>query len=158
MLRLSGKKYAVIVLLFDILKGLVPLLIAQSVEASLIIKSFTCLAAVLGHIYPLYFHFKGGKGVATAIGALLGLHFMLGISIVITWIIVVKLTKYSSLASIVALLLAPFLSILMLQSVDPFTPLLMITLLIVYKHRANLTRLIDGTESKVNFKKQTTIE
>ncbi|RAP35297.1 acyl-phosphate glycerol 3-phosphate acyltransferase [Legionella quinlivanii] len=150
-LRLAGKKYAVIVLLCDVLKGLVPVLIAKILHAGPAAISFTCLAAVLGHMYPIFFDFKGGKGVATAIGAFLGLHFVMGVVVIATWLLVANFTRYSSLASIIAILLAPLYALLSLGNLDTFPPLFFIALFVLYKHRDNITRLIDGEEPKLHF-------
>ena len=151
-LRLAGKKYAIIVLFADMFKGLLPVLIANMLDSGSTIASFTCLAAVIGHMYPLYFGFKGGKGVATALGALLGLNFLLGVSVIATWLIVANFTRYSSLASILSITLAPFYSLYAISNVNSFVPLMFIAIFIVYKHRENITRLIDGTESKIIFR------
>lgn len=151
-LRIAGKQYAVIVLLGDMLKGVLPVLLAKLLGGGAVIVGFTCLATVVGHMYPVFFEFKGGKGVATAIGALLGFHFLLGVAVLVTWILVANFTRYSSLASIVAMILAPFYSIFAVHGINAFPPLALITLLILYKHRDNITRLIDGNESKLNFR------
>jgi len=153
-LRLAGKKYAIIVLVADMLKGLLPVLLANMLHAGVTIASFTCLAAVLGHMFPVFFGFKGGKGVATALGALLGLHFMLGILVIATWLLVANYSRYSSLASIVAILLTPIYSIVTLDTLDAFPPLLFIAMCVLYKHRDNINRLIDGDEPKINFRKK----
>lgn len=150
-MRLAGKKYALIVLVADMLKGLLPVLFAKMLGADVIIQSFTCLAAVLGHMYPVFFKFKGGKGVATTIGALLGLHFILGVVVIATWLLVANFGRYSSLASLVAILLAPFYSLFALGDMNAFIPLLGIAVFVLYQHRNNITRLIDGTEPKIKF-------
>ena len=150
-LRLAGKNYAIYVLVADMLKGLLPVLLAKMLGAGPIIIAFTCLAAVIGHIYPIFFGFKGGKGVATAIGALLGFHFMLGVMIIAIWLLVANFTRYSSLASIISMLCAPFFSLYTLGNVDAFLPLMFMALIIIYEHRYNITRLMDGKESKINF-------
>lgn len=150
-LRLSGKKYAAIVLVADMLKGLLPVLLAKLLGGGPIIVGFTCLAAVMGHMYPLYFNFKGGKGVATAMGALLGFHFLLGVIVIATWLLIANLFRYSSLASIVSMVLAPFYSLFAVGNPSAFLPLIFISLFILYKHRENVTRLMDGTEPKMNF-------
>ena len=85
-LRLAGKNYAALVMLADLLKGTIPVLIAKAFDADAVTVSFTALAAVVGHMYPIFFEFKGGKGVATAIGALLGFHFIIGVMVVATWL------------------------------------------------------------------------
>ena len=150
-LRLAGKQYAIIVLLADMLKGLLPVLLAKLLGGGPIIVGFTCFAAVLGHMYPIYFNFKGGKGVATAIGALLGFHFILGVIVIATWLLIANFTRYSSLASIVSLLLAPFYSLYAARGFEAFPPLMCIALFVIYKHRDNISRLIDGTESKIDL-------
>ena len=150
-LRLAGKQYAIIVLLADMLKGLLPVLLAKLLGGGPIIVGFTCFAAVLGHLYPIYFNFKGGKGVATAIGALLGFHFILGVWVIATWLLIANFTRYSSLASIISLLLAPFYSLYAVRGFEAFPPLMCIALFVIYKHRDNINRLIDGTESKIDL-------
>lgn len=151
-LRIAGKQYAALVLLVDMLKGTIPVLLAKAMGASPTVLSFTVLAAVIGHMYPIFFGFKGGKGVATAMGALLGFHFIIGIMTVATWLLIVNFFKYSSLASIVAMTLAPFYSLSVTQQVDGLIPLFFMVLLIWFKHKDNITRLIDGSESKVILK------
>lgn len=150
-LRLSGKNYAIIVLLSDVLKGFLPVVLAKLLGAGPIIVGFTCLAAVIGHMYPLFFEFKGGKGVATAMGALLGFHFMLGVMVIATWLIIANFTRYSSLASILSMMLAPFYSLFAVGNIDAFLPISFIAIAIIYKHRENFARLVDGVEPKINF-------
>jgi glycerol-3-phosphate acyltransferase PlsY len=150
-LRLAGKQYAIIVLVFDMLKGLFPVLLAKMLMADPITIGFTCFAAVLGHMYPVFFDFKGGKGVATALGALLGFHFHLGVAVIATWLLIANFFRYSSLASIVSLLLAPFYSLGIVHNLAAFPPLMCIAIFILYKHRDNITRLIDGTEPRINL-------
>ncbi|STY28372.1 transmembrane protein [Legionella wadsworthii] len=151
-LRIAGKQYAAMVMVADLLKGTIPVLIAKLLGASPATVGFTALAAVVGHMYPVFFDFKGGKGVATAIGALLGLHFIVGILVAATWLLVAKFSRYSSLASITAIGFAPFYSLLLIQRLDVFMPLFIMALLIVYKHKDNIVRLIDGKESKIKLK------
>ncbi|WP_419420190.1 glycerol-3-phosphate 1-O-acyltransferase PlsY [Legionella sp. D16C41] len=152
-LRLSGKRYASLVLIGDILKGFIPVILAKSLGLGPVISSFTCLAAILGHMYPIFFKFQGGKGVATALGGLLGLSFLAGFVTIIIWLIVANFTGYASLASIIALTLAPLYSIFGFGSIDVFLPLFFMAILIIYKHRNNINRLIDGDEPKLNFSK-----
>lgn len=157
-LRLAGKKYAAIVLLSDMLKGLLPVLLAKFLGAGPATLGFTCLAAVIGHMYPVFFDFKGGKGVATALGALLGLHFIMGVVVIATWLLIANFTRYSSLASIVSLTLAPLLAVASIGNPDSFPPILLMTILIVYKHRDNILRLIDGNEPKIQRKNDEIVE
>ena len=152
-LRIAGKKYGLMVLIADMLKGLLPVLFAKLLGAGSTTLAFTCLAAVLGHIYPVFFEFQGGKGVATAIGALIGFKFVMGAVIIGTWLLIAYLSSYASLASILAILFAPFYSIFIVKNLDAFYPLLGIALIIIYQHRTNISRLISGDEPKLNLKK-----
>ncbi|KTD73970.1 glycerol-3-phosphate 1-O-acyltransferase PlsY [Legionella tucsonensis] len=151
-LRIAGKQYAAMVMIADLLKGTIPVLIAKILGAGPATVGFTALAAVIGHMYPVFFDFKGGKGVATAIGALLGFHFIVGILVVATWSIVAKFSRYASLASITAIGFAPFYSLLLIQHLDIFLPIFIMALLIVYKHNENIVRLIDKKEPKIKLK------
>lgn len=157
-LRLAGKKYAVLVLFTDIIKGTIPVLIAKIFTNDPMIIGFVALAAVIGHMYPIFFDFKGGKGVATAIGALFGFQFMIGVMVTATWLLVARFTRYSSLASILAICLAPFYALLIIGRIEIFTPLFFMALLIVIKHKQNLGRLIDGTEPKIQLQQRSVLE
>lgn len=148
-LRLAGKKYALLVLVVDMLKGLLPVLLAKVLCGGATVVGFTCFAAVMGHMFPVFFRFHGGKGVATAMGALLGFHFILGVTVIATWLLIVNFTRYVSFASLISLAFAPLYAVAMLQSFDPFPPLFFITLFVFYKHRDNITRLMDGEEPKL---------
>lgn len=148
-LRLSGKKYAIMVLFVDMLKGCLPVLLAKFFDVSLLTLSFTCFAAVLGHMYPIFFKFEGGKGVATTLGVIFGLHFMLGVFFVGTWLIVAYLTRYSSLASLVAVVLSPIYVVAMTHNFDAFPALFFIAVFVLYKHHENINRLIEGNENKM---------
>ena len=150
-LRLSGKRNAAIVLLADILKGFIPVIIAQLVDAGVDVVSLTGFAAVMGHMFPIFFKFKGGKGVATAMGTFLGMNLIFGTIIIATWLLVAKLSHYVSLASIAAIMLAPFYAIALTNYTSVFMPLLVISVCVLYKHRGNITRLIDGVEPKIDL-------
>lgn len=151
-LRLAGKKYAALVLLADMLKGTLPVLLAKALGASPLALGLTCLAAVIGHIYPLFFGFKGGKGVATALGTFFGLNFIYGTSILIVWVLVAKWGRFSSLASIISLSLAPFIVLIFQPLFAIFWPLALMTLCILYQHHENINRLLNGLEPKIGFK------
>ena len=151
-LRLSGKKNAAIVLLGDMLKGFLPVILAKLLDAGPTVVGLTCLAAVLGHMFPIFFNYKGGKGVATAMGGLMGLNFPLGVIVITIWLLVAKLSHYVSLASIVSMVFAPILSIIALGNATALMPLIIMSLFILYKHSENINRLMDGVEPKINLK------
>ena len=157
-LRIAGKKYAILVLVTDLLKGLIPVLIAKIFISDPGIIGFTALAAVIGHMYPVFFDFKGGKGVATAIGALLGFEFMVGVMVAATWLLVAQFSRYSSLASIASICLAPIYALLIIGRIEIFLPLFFMALLILYKHKNNINQLIDGTEPKIKLKQRSVLE
>ncbi len=150
-LRISGKKYAAIVLLADMLKGFIPVLIAKFFGAGPAFLGFMCLAAVLGHIYPLFFDFKGGKGVATALGALFGLYWVLGFIACVIWLLVAVVTRYSSLASIVTWSIVPILTPFYPQCHGAFFPILITSFFVLYQHQDNFIRLQKKEESKIGL-------
>lgn len=149
-LRISNKRTAVAVLLFDVLKGTIPVWGAYFFGLEPIALGAIALAACLGHMYPIFFQFKGGKAVATAFGVLLPIGLDLGGLLIFTWYFVAKTTRYSSLAAIVTVSLAPFYTWL-LKPLYTY-PVIMLSILIILRHRANLMRLIKGTEPKISIK------
>jgi glycerol-3-phosphate acyltransferase PlsY len=144
MLRLAGRKLAILTLLGDLCKGLLPVLVALAAGLSLQQQAWVGLCAVLGHLFPLYFRFKGGKGVATAAGMLLGLYPPAALLAVCTWALVFFLTRTSSLASLIATPLT--LPLLAWQAPQALLPMCCLTLLIVWRHRGNLRDLFAGRE------------
>ncbi len=151
-LRLAGKKYASIVFFIDFLKGTIPVVIAQFFNVTPLVLSLVMLSAVLGHIYPAFFNFKGGKGVATAIGALVGLNLIVGTLAIATWLLVAHFFRYSSLASMITVVLAPFYALFITHQQNIFPFLMFMAFVIIFKHRNNITRLMDGNEPKVFIK------
>lgn len=150
-LRLGGKLPAALVLTFDILKGTIPVWGAYFLGVEPNWLGAIAVAACLGHIYPVFFHFNGGKAVATAFGALLPIGLSLGGLLIATWAIVVWLTRYSSLGAIVTVALAPLYTWL----IKPLytVPVSFLTVLIIFRHRANIKRLLQGKEPKIGKKK-----
>jgi glycerol-3-phosphate acyltransferase PlsY len=149
--RIGGKTPAVLVLVFDILKGTIPVYGAYFLKIEPLYLGFIAIAACLGHIYPIFFGFKGGKAVATAFGSLLPIGFTLAGLLIVTWAGLIWLTGYSSLAAIITVSLAPLFT----WFIKPLyvLPVTMLAALIVFRHRANIVRLLQGTEPKVKQKK-----
>lgn len=150
-LRVGGKWAALGVLLCDILKGMLPVWGSYYLGIEPLILGFIGVAACLGHIYPIFFHFKGGKGVATAVGTMAPIGFDLTGMVMATWLITFFFTRYSSLAAIVTSLLAPFYTWIVKPQYT--IPVAMLSCLIIFRHYQNIKRLIDGSEPKVDKKK-----
>lgn len=150
-LRIAGKKYAVIVLLADLLKGLLPIVCLKWSHFAAPYLGYVGLVAVLGHIYPIFFHFKGGKGVATALGVLLGLSAWVGVAVIATWILVAWISRYSSLAAMIALSMAPIYVWFITGNISFFIAVLLMVAVVLLQHRDNMHRLWRGQESKINL-------
>ena len=150
-LRIGDKKAAVAVLLCDMLKGTIPVWGGYFLGIDSILLGVIAIAACLGHMYPIFFHFKGGKGVATALGAIAPIGLDLTAMIIATWLSVAFLFRYSSLAALVTVLLAPFYTWMIKPQYT--LPVAMLCCLIVFRHHQNIKRLLEGTEPKVGEKK-----
>lgn len=148
-LRIGGKKAATITLIGDLLKGLLPVLLAQSLGVNDTILAATGLAAFFGHLYPVFFSFKGGKGVATAIGVWIGFFWQLGAIIAITWLIMAKIVRISSLSALVASTLAPFYTWWLMESTILTSASTIMSIILLWRHRRNIQRLITGEETKI---------
>lgn len=145
--RLGGHIPALLVLVMDILKGTIPVYSSYFLGIEPVLLGVIAIAACLGHIFPLYFGFEGGKAVATAFGAMLPIGLDLAGLLILCWIAVVFLTGYSSLGAILAVSLAPLFT----YWIKPLytIPVAMLSLLIVLRHKDNIARLLAGNESKV---------
>lgn len=145
--RLGGRIPALLVLVMDILKGTIPVYGSYFLGIEPLGLGLIAIAACLGHIFPLYFGFEGGKAVATAFGAMLPIGLDLAGFLIVSWIAVVFLTGYSSLGALIAVSLAPIFT----WFVKPLytVPVAMLSILIVVRHKDNISRLLSGTESKV---------
>ncbi len=150
-LRLGGKKAAIITLVGDMLKGVLPVLAAKWYGLDTIGLSLVAFAAFLGHLYPIFFRFQGGKGVATAFGCLVALSWPVGLSLAMSWLIVAALFRYSSLAALLTALLAPFYTWYFTNLIYTLTACI-IGLLLIYRHRKNIRNLLAGKESKIGKK------
>ncbi len=152
MLRLYGKKAAAITLAGDLLKGLLPLLIGRALAIPDTILVSMGLAAFLGHLYPVFFQFEGGKGVATFIGVLYGFAWPAGVAFMLTWLTVAALSRYSSLSALVAAALSPVFVFALAPSYAYSLATLMMAGLIFWRHRSNIHKLLVGTERKIGAK------
>lgn len=150
-LRLGGKKAAALTLAGDVLKGFIPVLLAHLISASPATLASTTVAAVLGHMYPIFFHFKGGKGVATTFGAVAALVYPVALFMGAVWILTAMATRYASLASVSAAVAAPLFAWVFIQQLDYVVALAIVAALLVYRHRDNIQRLRDGVESEINL-------
>ena len=151
-LRLYGKKAAAITLTGDLLKGLLPVLIGRALQVPEVILAGMGVAAFLGHLYPIFFQFEGGKGVATFIGILYGLAWPAGVAFMLVWIVIAATFRYSSLSALVATALSPVLVFIMVPSYAYLTATLLMAGLIFWRHQANIRRLLSGTERKIGSK------
>src|SRR6476661_244353 len=161
-LRSGSKPAAIVTLLLDALKGFVPVLLVRLYGEPYGLEEGTvglvALAAFLGHLYPVFFRFQGGKGVATFIGVVFGIHWILGIATGLTWLIIAFFFRYSSLASLVAAAFAPVYYLLVDGVVwyaegTIAASIVVMALLLAWRHRENIQRLIAGTESRLGSKK-----
>ena len=157
-LRSGNKAAAILTLLFDALKGYVPVLLVLLFGPAFGLGEGTAalvgLAAFLGHLWPVFFRFEGGKGVATAAGVLLAINPLLGAATLATWLIIAYFSRYSSLASLVAAVFAPFYQMLIWGAGPIVLCAGLMGLLLIWRHAANIKKLMNGTESKIGQKAQ----
>lgn len=150
MLRKGGKRLAAMVLIIDVLKGLFPLVLAKILLSNPLAIGWVGCAAVIGHLYPIFFQFRGGKGVAVFIGVLLGIDSLVGFIFIVLWLITAFIFRYSSLAALTSVALMPFI-VWPLAGSGYFVPFLIIALFIFYRHRENIKRLMNKTEAKIKL-------
>lgn len=162
-LRSGSKAAAVVTLLFDALKGWLPVVLVRAFGAPYGLGEGTValvgLAAFLGHLWPVFFRFEGGKGVATALGVLLGVSGWLGLATLLTWVLIAFFFRYSSLASLVAAVFAPLYYVLgggvaWYAEAPVGLAITVMSALLVWRHRENIRRLMAGTESRLGSKKK----
>lgn len=154
-LRSGNKKAAIFTFLGDFLKGVLAVGIAQlmlgggGLESARTVIALCGVAVVIGHIYPIYFKFKGGKGVATSLGVMLAFNPWLGLLIISTWLLVFKLSKISSLAAIVSMVCAPIYAYFLMGNDAYFGASVVIVFFVLYKHKTNIKRLLAKQEHKI---------
>ena len=150
-LRLGGKQAAALTLAGDMLKGAVPVLLAHLLTDSPTVLASTAVAAFVGHLYPVFFEFKGGKGVATAFGAVAALVIPVALFMAAVWVLVALVARYASLASMAAAVAAPLFALIFIREPAYVVALLVIAALLVFRHKGNIERLRDGTEPEINL-------
>jgi len=148
-LRIGGKKAAAATLLGDSLKGMVPMLIGHLMDASPAVLAAIGLAAFLGHLYPLFFGFQGGKGVATALGVQFGLYWPIGLSVAAIWLFAAKVLKISSLSALICMALAPVIVWMFWPEPVLIGVQLLITAILFLRHRTNIRNLLSRKEEKL---------
>jgi len=148
-LRIGGKTAGAITLLGDGLKGLIPMLAGHLLDADPALLAVTGLAAFLGHLYPVFFGFLGGKGVATALGVQFGLYWPIGLTVAAFWLFVAKALRISSVSGLVCMALAPL--VIWLFRPEPILVWMqvLISLLLFWRHRSNIWNLLSGSEGKL---------
>ena len=159
-LRIGGKKAALMTLLADALKGFLPVFLFVRLMPSndlMTMQTIQCvgaavlLCAFLGHLFPVFARFQGGKGVATMLGGLLGLSLLIGMAVILTWLMIAAATRYSSLAAMVSAVLAPVYAALFAAQFT-WIPIAVLSITLLWRHKHNIQRLMNRTESKIGQK------
>lgn len=155
-LRTGNKLAAVLTLLGDAFKGwlAVWLVVRFGLDSTAI--ALAAIAVFLGHLYPIFFRFQGGKGVATAAGVLLAIHPVLGLATLLTWVIIAFFFRYSSLAALVSAVFAPFFDVFLFGPSRISLAVAAMSALLIWRHRGNIKKLLDGKESRIGQKKAAT--
>lgn len=153
-LRYGGKKAAIYTLLGDIVKGLIPVLLAKSFGVTEFVLALVATSAFIGHLFPVFFGFKGGKGVATALGVLLAISWPVGLAVLATWLLMALVFKYSSLSALTASLLAPLYMWFTTGSVDFLIMTMVLSVLLIWRHRSNIRNLLAGKEDRIGASKK----
>lgn len=152
-LRFGGKKAAAITLAGDMIKGLLPVLIVKYLEMEVTTIALVGLAAFLGHLYPIFFQFKGGKGVATMLGVMFGFSWWIGLATAGTWLFMAKIVKISSLSALVATAVTPVYVWLWFNNMAAIGVTIIMTVILFWRHRSNIQNLIKGTEDSIGTDK-----
>lgn len=151
-LRLGGKKAAALTLAGDVAKGLVPVLVANLMGLDPWVTGACAIAAFAGHLYPIFFGFKGGKGYATALGVIAGLSTTTFVAVGVTWLAVAGIWRYSSLAALTSIALTPVYAWFLTGHVEWTIATVTIAVFVFIRHKGNIERLMSGTESKIGQK------
>lgn len=152
-LRQGNKTAAILTLVFDLLKGTFAVLLAQFLTTETWIWASVAIAAVLGHLFPIFFNFKGGKGVATGFGVFIALSWQVALLLLATWLIIAAIFRYSSLAAVITAFFAPFYMYGLNNDLPILTTTALISILLFWKHKQNMINLVQGKEQKIGAKK-----
>lgn len=153
-LRIGGKKAAIFTLVGDLLKGLIPVVIVKfAFPTEPLLIALTALAAFLGHLFPVFFQFKGGKGVATALGCIIGLNLWVALCAFGVWLAIFLPTRISSLSALTAAVVAPIFLWLFDASISVVIAIVIMDILLIIRHKENIQRILKGEEKKMTFKK-----
>jgi glycerol-3-phosphate acyltransferase PlsY len=152
-LRNFGAPAAALTLAGDVLKGFLPVLLARSLDVPTSVAAWAALAAFVGHLFPVFFAFRGGKGVATYIGVVLALAWPLGVAFVALWLAVAVMSRYASLAALTAACITPSLALVLAYPGTIVQALIVMAALVVWRHVPNIRQLLRGTERRIAFRK-----
>lgn len=145
-LRIGGKKAAIITLLGDAFKGIIPVLLVVHYFPTVLCVSLAMVGAFLGHLFPIFFRFQGGKGVATGIGVVLAFYWPLGLALISIWLISFAIFKVSSVGAILSAIIGPFIAYWILPNPHYLYALSFMSILLLWRHKDNIKRLLKGTE------------
>lgn len=148
-LRYGGKTAAILTLAGDVLKSVIPVLVARALTADAVIITLTGFAAFLGHLFPVYFGFRGGKGVATALGVWLALSPWVGLALLVTWVFMAVVFRYSSLSALTASILAPLYVAWLSPGMPYLVTMVIMSAILIFRHRSNIRNLLAGTETRI---------
>jgi glycerol-3-phosphate acyltransferase PlsY len=148
-LRYGGKAAAILTLAGDILKGVIAVLIARALTTDDVIIALTGFAAFLGHLFPVFFGFRGGKGVATALGVWLALSPWVGLLLIATWVVMAVLFRYSSLSALTASVAAPLYVAWLSPGLPYLVTMIIMSAILIFRHRSNIRNLLAGTETQI---------
>lgn len=148
-LRAGGKKLAILTLLLDGLKAAIPVLVAKQIHMDYAVLA--AISAFLGHLFPVWLKLKGGKGVASALGIAFAFNVLLGFSLIVIWLVVAVISKYSSASALTAFLAAPLVAWCITQDMQIAATMAVISILVWIKHHENIRRLMNRTEGKINL-------
>ncbi|BBL72584.1 glycerol-3-phosphate acyltransferase [Methylogaea oryzae] len=153
-LRIGGKKAAAITLFGDVLKGVLPVVLGKALGVEPMLLAMIGLAAFLGHLFPVFFGFQGGKGVATAVGVLAAFSWQVGLALLGTWLAMAAISRISSLSALTASVLAPFYVWWLSGDMAMTATAGLLSVLLVWRHKGNIQRILSGTESRIGQKKK----